>query len=169
MGKDGLPPSVPENWFDLMMKKGGENRFWEHVRKNEISTYPTPPTDYSQLSIGFENRSCNRFEIPTNFVLKLDLNLEKSNFHRPSLTQILNLFKVGKVGRIRLWENLHMQRLFLQLEYIMLCELLPNFLFIERKRVEVWCSILIKWSIASHYHYCLGRVHFHSLGCMCFF
>ncbi|KAG8498843.1 hypothetical protein CXB51_005253 [Gossypium anomalum] len=33
---------------------------------------------------------------------------------------------------------------------MMLYELLPNFLFIEKKRVEVWCAILYRWSTTSH-------------------
>lgn len=70
MGKDGVSLLVLENLSDLIIKKGGEGRFRERVPRNEIYTYPTPPFGYSWLSIGFEDRSRNRFEISANLVLK---------------------------------------------------------------------------------------------------
>ncbi|KAK8275101.1 hypothetical protein V6Z11_D10G116600 [Gossypium hirsutum] len=53
------------------------NRFWERVCKNETSTYPIPLASYSWLSTGFEDRSSNRFEIPTNFILKFKFEHEE--------------------------------------------------------------------------------------------
>ncbi|KAK8292314.1 hypothetical protein V6Z11_D06G113700 [Gossypium hirsutum] len=79
MGKDdvNVSPSVLENWFDLIMKKGGEKYFGENVYGNEISIYPTPSAGYSWLSIDSKDSSCNIFEIPTNSVLKFRFELKE--------------------------------------------------------------------------------------------
>ncbi|MBA0749527.1 hypothetical protein Gogos_003443 [Gossypium gossypioides] len=47
------------------------------MHKNEMSTYPTPPTGYSWLSIGSKDCSSNRFQIPTNSIMKFRFECEE--------------------------------------------------------------------------------------------
>ncbi|KAG4141843.1 hypothetical protein ERO13_D06G098566v2 [Gossypium hirsutum] len=106
--------------------KGGEKYFGENVYGNEISIYPTPSAGYSWLSIDSKDSSCNIFEIPTNSVLKFRFELKEFLL---SPTKLFFAAKVYDVVQVTSKLLIHREK---------------------EGRGMVWCSILTRWSIASH-------------------
>ncbi|MBA0694124.1 hypothetical protein Goari_004447, partial [Gossypium aridum] len=124
-----VSPSVLENWFDLIIKKGGEKYFGENVYRNEISIYPTPSAGYSWLSIDSKDSSCNIFEIPTNSILEFRFELKEFLLSPTKFGSNSQPFQVYDVVQVTSKLLIHREK---------------------ESRGMVWCSILTRWSITSH-------------------
>ncbi|MBA0725203.1 hypothetical protein Golax_021807 [Gossypium laxum] len=118
------------------------------MHKNEMSTYPTPPTDYSWLSIGSKDCSSNRFQIPTSSIMKFRFECEEFPL---SPTKFGSNFQP-----IQGWESwvnkihLRMKRLFFMVGVYDVVQVTFKLLIHREKRIETWYSILSRWSTVSH-------------------
>ncbi|MBA0813120.1 hypothetical protein Gohar_027000 [Gossypium harknessii] len=113
-----------------------------------MSTYPTPPTGYSWLSIGSKDCLSNRFQIPTNSIMKFRFECEEFPL---SPTKFGSNFQP-----IQGWESwvnkihLRMKRLFFMVGVYDVVQVTFKLLIHREKRIEAWYSILSRWSTVSH-------------------
>ncbi|MBA0628948.1 hypothetical protein Godav_023577 [Gossypium davidsonii] len=113
-----------------------------------MSNYPTLPTDYSWLSIGSKDCSSNRFQIPTNSIMKFRFECEEFPL---SPTKFGSNFQP-----IQGWESwvnkihLRMKRLFFMVGVYDVVQVTFKLLTHREKRIEAWYSILSRWSTVSH-------------------
>ncbi|EOX94117.1 Uncharacterized protein TCM_003330 [Theobroma cacao] len=150
VGKSGEVPPVLENWEDEIIRERGEDHFWEEVRARQVDEHPFE-------SVGYDwNRLCSeapphrrsgilgpsilkfrfeRGEFPLS-ATKLGSNSQFVHGWDEWVTKVLKnpsyvklLSSAGIFDAIRITSNLNIRR---------------------EKRIDVWRTILARWSMFSH-------------------